>query len=108
MVLYWLKSLTALLGSSLFIFAVVEVEGVCGKGGLQWNMAGISSEQCGVGRSTDVISTGQALAEWRSSEQVENGTPSTSPPYWDSDDSDDTGKCYVFLPYTSSNVDAFL
>lgn len=74
-------------------------------------MAGNASEDCGVGRSTDVISSGQrcqsgeALAEWRSSEQVENGTPSTSPPYWDSDDSDDTGM--PFFPYTSSNLDVF-
>ncbi|RVX22135.1 TNF receptor-associated factor-like 1b [Vitis vinifera] len=40
-------------------------------------MAGIASEESGVGRSTDIISSGQrcqsgeALAEWRSSEQVE-------------------------------------
>ncbi|KAM1216344.1 hypothetical protein ACFX2I_012601 [Malus domestica] len=60
-------------------------------------MAGISSEESGAGRSTEGISSGQrclsgeALAEWRSSEQVENGTPSTSPPYWDSDDDDDGG-----------------
>ncbi|PQM34616.1 MATH domain-containing protein [Prunus yedoensis var. nudiflora] len=60
-------------------------------------MAGISSEESGVGRSMEGISSGQrclsgeALAEWRSSEQVENGTPSTSPPYWDSDDDDDGG-----------------
>ncbi|KAG6732654.1 hypothetical protein I3842_01G189000 [Carya illinoinensis] len=60
-------------------------------------MAGTASEESGVGRSVEGISTGQrcqsgeALAEWRSSEQVENGTPSTSPPYWDSDDDDDGG-----------------
>ncbi|XWS08839.1 hypothetical protein CRYUN_Cryun40dG0034700 [Craigia yunnanensis] len=60
-------------------------------------MAGVSSEDSGVGRSVEGISSGQryqsgeALAEWRSSEQVENGTPSTSPPYWDSDDDDDGG-----------------
>ncbi|VVA16022.1 PREDICTED: MATH [Prunus dulcis] len=60
-------------------------------------MAGISNEESGVGRSMEGISSGQrclsgeALAEWRSSEQVENGTPSTSPPYWDSDDDDDGG-----------------
>ncbi|KAJ6903610.1 TNF receptor-associated factor [Populus alba x Populus x berolinensis] len=60
-------------------------------------MAGIVSEEAGVGRSTEGISSGQrcqsgeALAEWRSSEQVENGTPSTSPPYWDTDDDDDGG-----------------
>ncbi|GKC43516.1 hypothetical protein Tco_1061238, partial [Tanacetum coccineum] len=29
-----------------------------------------------------------ALAEWRSSEQVENGIASTSPPYWEDDDDD--------------------
>ncbi|KAJ4831930.1 hypothetical protein Tsubulata_034546 [Turnera subulata] len=60
-------------------------------------MAGIASEEAGVGRSMEGISSGQrcqsgeALAEWRSSEQVENGTPSTSPPYWDTDDDDDGG-----------------
>ncbi|WCJ23959.1 TRAF-like superfamily protein [Euphorbia peplus] len=60
-------------------------------------MAGVASEEAGVGRSTEGISSGQrcqsgeALAEWRSSEQVENGTPSTSPPYWDTDDDDDGG-----------------
>eukprot|EP00257_Ricinus_communis_P004104 XP_002517004.2 TNF receptor-associated factor homolog 1a [Ricinus communis] len=60
-------------------------------------MAGIVSEEAGVGRSIEGISNGQrcqsgeALAEWRSSEQVENGTPSTSPPYWDTDDDDDGG-----------------
>ncbi|XP_044486276.1 TNF receptor-associated factor homolog 1b-like [Mangifera indica] len=58
-------------------------------------MAGISSEETGVGMSVEGISSGQrcqsgeALAEWRSSEQVENGTPSTSPPYWDTNDDDD-------------------
>ncbi|KAK8709686.1 hypothetical protein V6N13_060696 [Hibiscus sabdariffa] len=55
-------------------------------------MAGIASEGCGVGSYSDGISSrhhclsGEALAEWRSSEQVENGTPSTSLLYWDSDD----------------------
>jgi hypothetical protein len=32
--------------------------------------------------------SGDSLVEWRSSEQVENGTPSTSPAYSDSDDDD--------------------
>ncbi|MQM00725.1 hypothetical protein Taro_033469 [Colocasia esculenta] len=32
-----------------------------------------------------------SLLEWRSSEQVENGTPSTSPPYWDTDEDDNSG-----------------
>lgn len=69
------------------------------------DMAGIASEESGVGRSTDIISSGQrcqsgeALAEWRSSEQVENGTPSTSPPYWDSDDPDDTGMVFFLILY---------
>ncbi|KAF9673538.1 hypothetical protein SADUNF_Sadunf10G0034600 [Salix dunnii] len=60
-------------------------------------MAGIVCEEAGVGRSTEGNSSGQRcqsgelLAEWRSSEQVENGTPSTSPPYWDTDDDDDGG-----------------
>ncbi|KAI4368395.1 hypothetical protein MLD38_016955 [Melastoma candidum] len=31
----------------------------------------------------------EALAGWRSSDQVEKGTPSTSPPYWDTDDDDE-------------------
>ncbi|KAL8265170.1 hypothetical protein R6Q59_023300 [Mikania micrantha] len=54
-------------------------------------MAGSSSEESGVSRSLEGSSNGQqrsgeALAEWRSSEQVENGITSTSPPYWDIDD----------------------
>ncbi|KAF3456851.1 hypothetical protein FNV43_RR01505 [Rhamnella rubrinervis] len=60
-------------------------------------MAGVAGEESGAGRSMEGISGGQrcqsgeALAEWRSPEQVENGTPSTSPPYWDTDDDDDGG-----------------
>lgn len=62
-------------------------------------MAGVSTDEAGSGSSYDGVSTGQqqrcqsgeALAEWRSSEQVENGSSSTSPPYWDSDDDDDDG-----------------
>ncbi|XP_028780642.1 TNF receptor-associated factor homolog 1b isoform X3 [Neltuma alba] len=60
-------------------------------------MAGVVTDDSGAGKSVDGISSGQgcqsgeALAEWRSSEQVENGTPSTSPPYWDTDDDDDGG-----------------
>ncbi|KAJ8764596.1 hypothetical protein K2173_006468 [Erythroxylum novogranatense] len=58
-------------------------------------MAGVVSEETGVARSAEGFSSGQrcqsgeALAECRSCEQVENGTPSTSPPYWDTDDDDD-------------------
>ncbi|CAK8572019.1 unnamed protein product [Lathyrus sativus] len=56
-------------------------------------MAGVLSEESGVGKSVEGISrgqtcTGEALAEWRSSEQVENGIASTSPPYWDTDEDD--------------------
>ena len=64
-------------------------------------MAGTVSEESGDGRSLDGVSSGQqlcqsmeALAEWRSSEQVENGIASTSPPYWDTDD-DDCGMLFV-------------
>lgn len=62
-------------------------------------MAGSSSEDSGVSRSLEGLSNGQhrsgeALAEWRSSEQVENGITSTSPPYWDIDDEHDFG---IFL-----------
>lgn len=67
---------------------------------LDQEMAGVLSEESGVGKSVEGISrgqtcTGEALAEWRSSEQVENGIASTSPPYWDTDE-DDGGKL-VFL-----------
>lgn len=67
-------------------------------------MAGTANEESGVGRSMEGIpsaqrsQSGEALAEWRSSEQVENGTPSTSPPYWDTDDDDDGGMLSVPLP----------
>ncbi|CAN4091831.1 unnamed protein product [Withania somnifera] len=61
-------------------------------------MASGAYEDAGTARSSDGVSSVQqqcqnseALAEWRSSEQVENGTPSTSPPYWDCDDDDDGG-----------------
>jgi hypothetical protein len=64
-------------------------------------MAGTASEESGVGRSLEGISSGlrcqsgEALAEWRSSEQVENGTPSTSPPDWDTDDDNDGGMFFA-------------
>lgn len=63
----------------------------CHKRGL---MAGTITEDYGTeGRYTlsDAMSSqsGDSLAEWRSSEQVENGTPSTSPPFWDTDDDED-------------------
>lgn len=79
-------------------------------------MAGSVSEDNGVGRSLEAISSSRrcqsalevtsssqrcqsahSLAEWRSCEQVENGTPSTSPPYWDTDDGDDCGMPMTFF-----------
>jgi hypothetical protein len=30
-----------------------------------------------------------SLSEWRSCEHVDNGIPSTSPPFWDTDSEDD-------------------
>ncbi|WZZ73017.1 hypothetical protein YC2023_084387 [Brassica napus] len=45
--------------------------------------SGQSSEE---DNSNGQISHSEALAEWRSSDQVENGFPSTWPPYWDIDD----------------------
>lgn len=64
-------------------------------------MAGSSSEESGISRSLNGLSNGQqpsgeALAEWRSSEQVENGITSTSPPYLDTDDDDDCGMLPFF------------
>lgn len=40
------------------------------------------------------ISHSEALAEWRSSDQVENGFPSTWPPYWDIDDGSKHSELY--------------
>lgn len=61
-------------------------------------MSGASTEESGPGRSFEVVSSNQlhrqssdAVAECRSFEQVENGAPSTSPPYWDIDDDEDGG-----------------
>lgn len=65
-------------------------------------MATIDTEEAGVGRSLEGVSSeqqrcqfGEALAEWRSSEQVENGIPSTSPPFWDSDGDDEGGSTCI-------------
>ncbi|CAH8300744.1 unnamed protein product [Eruca vesicaria subsp. sativa] len=57
------------------------------------------NEDSGVGRSVEASSNGHhslsgeslSLSKWRSSAQVENGTPSTSLSYWDSDDEEDHG-----------------
>lgn len=51
-------------------------------------MAGTASKESGEGRSAEGIS-----------EQVENGTPSTRPPYWDTDDDDDEADCMLSLLY---------
>lgn len=69
--------------------------------------ASSAHEEAGTGRSYEGLSSGQqqcseALAEWRSSEQVENGTPSTSPPYWDCDDDDDGGMVLSLLWVSNS------
>ncbi|KAG9143078.1 hypothetical protein Leryth_006332 [Lithospermum erythrorhizon] len=72
-------------------------------------MDGSSVEEAGVGRSLDSVSNGghrcqpnEALAEWRSCEQVENGTPSTSPPYLDIDNDNGDGPklCELYGKYT--------
>ncbi|KAK8453789.1 hypothetical protein SEVIR_5G341500v4 [Setaria viridis] len=39
--------------------------------------------------SKDLGASGDSLSEWRSCEQVDNGIPSTSPPFWDTDGDDD-------------------
>ncbi|CAH8336708.1 unnamed protein product [Eruca vesicaria subsp. sativa] len=59
-------------------------------------MAESVDEDSGVGRSVVEESSngqyslsGEELSQWRCSTQVENGTPSTSPSYWDTDDDDD-------------------
>lgn len=62
-------------------------------------MAGTASDESGVGSSVEGsgqqrCQSSEALAEWRSSEQVENGLTSTSPPYWDTEDEDDFGTQY--------------
>lgn len=33
--------------------------------------------------------SGDSMSEWRSCDQVDNGSPSTSPPFWDTDGEDD-------------------
>lgn len=69
-------------------------------------MAGAVSEEAIGMRSVESFGnghhsqSGEALAEWRSSEQVENGTPSTSPPYWDTDD-DEEEEAGMFVICTS-------
>ncbi|GLT99457.1 hypothetical protein SLE2022_168950 [Rubroshorea leprosula] len=56
-------------------------------------MAAVASDEVGGERfsSGQRCQSVEALAEWRSSEQVVNGIPSTSPPYWYTDDDDDSG-----------------
>ncbi|CAA6662837.1 unnamed protein product [Spirodela intermedia] len=46
--------------------------------------------------------SGDSHPEWRSSEQVENGNPSTSPSYWDTDD--DSGFSQISKRELRSNV----
>jgi hypothetical protein len=33
--------------------------------------------------------SGESLSEWRSCERADSDSPSTSPPFWDTDDEDD-------------------
>jgi hypothetical protein len=40
-------------------------------------------------RDEDRSLSGESLSEWRSCEQVESESPSTSPPFWDTDGDDD-------------------
>ncbi|KAK4767565.1 hypothetical protein SAY86_015315 [Trapa natans] len=62
-------------------------------------MAGVVLEEPSTGRSDEGSSSlqsqcsqsGEALVEWRSSEQVENGMQLTTAPYWDTDNDDDGG-----------------
>jgi hypothetical protein len=92
-----------------FAYCLVSGVEVVGEGVSEWEMAGTANEESGVGRSMEGISSaqrsqsGEALAEWRSSDQVENGTPSTSPPYWDTDDDDDGGMFSVPRPLFALN-----
>ncbi|XP_022862827.1 MATH domain-containing protein At5g43560-like [Olea europaea var. sylvestris] len=80
-------------------------------------MAEIATGSSGTGRlkSLEGVSTVQqqqcqpeeTLVEWRSSEQLENGIPSTSPPYWDISD-DEGGMPFVPLRIIGSHVNEFL
>jgi hypothetical protein len=42
---------------------------------------GLCNEDLGV--------SGDSLSQWRSFEQIDNGIPSVSPPFWDTDGDDD-------------------
>ncbi|KAH0924343.1 hypothetical protein HID58_024361 [Brassica napus] len=59
-----------------------------------------SNEDCGSGQSSEEENLNrqrrylEALAEWRSSDQVENGFPSTWPPNWDIDDGSKHSELY--------------
>lgn len=53
-------------------------------------MARIATVESEEGRSLEGES-GEALADWRSFVLVENETPSTSPPYRDTESDDDNG-----------------
>lgn len=66
--------------------------------GFVWAMTGTITEDYGMSLRSSATEgmlseqrcpSSDSITEWRSCEQVENGTPSTSPPYWDTDDDDD-------------------
>ncbi|CAL4954275.1 unnamed protein product [Urochloa decumbens] len=47
-----------------------------------------AANSSGLGNEDRSVS-GDLISEWRSREQVDNGIPSTSPPFWDNDSDDD-------------------
>ncbi|RZS11743.1 hypothetical protein BHM03_00043106 [Ensete ventricosum] len=66
--------------------------------GFFWAMTGTITEDYGMSLRSSATEgmlseqrcpSGDSITEWRSCEQVENGTPSTSPLYWDTDDDED-------------------
>lgn len=78
-------------------------------------MAGTYNAGDGRSSSTEEMSDQQdhsenTLSEWRSSQQVENGIPSTSPAYLDTDDDDDddygvfSSSSHIYLCFYFANA----
>jgi hypothetical protein len=78
--------------SLLFLYAAVTL-GNC------WNIEDLlmadavtmddsAASTSGLGDKDHSVSA-DSLSEWRSREHVDNGIPSTSPPFWDTDSEDD-------------------
>lgn len=80
-----------------FAIAVGGAESI--KGRVKRYMAAIVTDDPAGASSLEGLSSAQhqssEVTEWRSSDQVESCTPSTSPPYWDTDSDDDGGNRYV-------------